>query len=219
MATNSPSTYSARWTSAHENYSIAQLAWDAVADQGPCSARDDVESAMNRARSTLLASPAPSIAQVIQKLELWWGETLLDNRYSSSANRIIIGDLRRLALLAAGVDAADATGRTPEEMADVGKAWRAALADYTEQEQLFTEGPSSRWEDREPIDIVNAIDYAAGVLLELPAPSLGAVVRKLELLWEVDRFDTLEEGGLYLQIVGDLNRLTRSAEVEPAKPQ
>lgn len=121
----------------------------------------------------------------------------------------ILGDLMRLALEAAGSDDMEASGRSPEEAATHLAEWQSMLADYAEQEKLFVEGPSPRWEGREAIEIINAMDYSASVLVKLPAPNVYGVIRKLELLWEDDRFDTVGGGSVYVQIMRDLHRLAR----------
>jgi len=148
-----------------------------------------------------LLGAASDIGGVVEKLTIWWGEGLFDDSYESRLNRTVIGDLRQIELEMAGVDDMEASGRTPEEAAELVEAWRAALADYTEQERLLVE-------DREDAS-VGAVDYAAGVLLELPAPNVAGVVRKLELLWEHERYDEVL-GTFCLHIIRDLHRLTRS---------
>jgi hypothetical protein len=214
MANSAPSTDCARWTSALANYSLADLAWSTVADAGPCDALEDIQRAVTRARHNLLTVPAPTIVEVIDKLEIHWGDTLFAEDWSSTIHRTMIGDLRRLALLAAGANVTEASGQTPAQMTELGDAWRAMLAEYDEHEQLLAEGPSDRWTGRKANDIVDVMDHAACELLELPAPSLRGVIRKLELLWGIERFETIEEGGTFVQIVGDLNRLCHTHEAE-----
>ncbi len=147
------------------------------------------------------------------KLSIWWGEELYGESNESSVNRIIIGDLARLELEVVGAREIEASGRSPEEAARQLAVWQSTLADYKEQEELFVEGPSSRWAGREAIEIVNAMDYSAGVLFELPAPNIYGVIRKLELLWEDERFETVGGGTVYVQILRDLHRIAREIEV------
>ncbi len=74
--------------------------------------------------------------------------------------------------------------------------------------RLLVAGPSPDWDDRQAIDIIDAIDAAAGTALELPAPNLSGVIRKLELLWEDDRCDPID-GPFCVFLLGDLHRLVR----------
>jgi hypothetical protein len=198
------------------NHSVASKAWLAVAGEDECPARGKVARAALEAQAEVFATAAPTIGGVIKKLSIWWGEELYDESYESSVNRIIIGDLTRLELEAVGATELEASGRSPEEAAAHLAEWQSTLADYAEQEKLFVEGPSPRWEDRAAIEIINAMDYSAGVLFELPAPNLYGVIRKLELLWEDDRFDTVGGGAVYVQIMRDLHRLAR--ELAASKP-
>lgn len=207
MADHAPNTIAERWTSALYNHHVAQLAWSAVDLDEPCPAREQVARTLADARNLVFAAAAPNISAVAEKLSIWWGESIWRDTYEMSLHRNMIGDLRRLEREAAGLDHLEASGRSPEEVAQLADAWRAALAGYREEEELFIEGPSPRWQGREATDIIGAMDYAAGTLLELPAPNLGGVIRKLELLWEDDRFETVEGGAFFVQLIRDLNRL------------
>lgn len=171
--------------------------------------------AQREAQAEVYATPAPTLGAVRTKLSIWWGEELYADSYESSINRIIMGDLTRLELEGAGATELEASGRSPEEAAAQLAEWHATLADYNEQAELFVEGPSDRWQGREAIEIINAMDYSAGVLFELRAPNIYGVIRKLELLWEDERFQTVGGGTVYVQILRDLHRLTR--EIEAAK--
>src|ERR1043166_927804 len=82
-----------------------------------------------------LLGAASDIGGVVEKLTIWWGEGLFDDSYESRLNRTVIGDLRQIELEMAGVDDMEASGRTPEEAAELVEAWRAAPADLTEQER------------------------------------------------------------------------------------
>ena len=211
MAKTTDNTEETRWTSAEYNLSVARLAWAAVQGDMDCSARQQVALALDDSKNILFSVPAPDIAGVIQKLTIWWGESLFEDSYESSLNRILIGDLRRIEMLAAGIAEREASGRSPEEAAELAERWRSTLAEYRALENMFVEGPSSRWEGREAIDLVNETYNVAGELFELPAPNLCGAVRKLELMWEVERFDEDGAAVFYIHIVRDLNRLSRLA--------
>lgn len=201
MTNAADTTNETRWASAEYNHSVAKLAWEAVRGDMDCSARQQVALALEDAKTSLYSVPAPDIGGVIKKLTMWWGETLLDDDYESSLNQRVIGDLTRIQLKNAGVGEREASGRTRKQAAAQAEAWRAALAEYSEQERLLME-------DHETADIW-AVQYAAGVLLELPAPSLPGVIRKLDLLWEIERLETVVDGAFYVEIMRDLNSLSR----------
>lgn len=210
MTTEANTTELARWTSAKYNLTVAQRAWAAVEPEEDCSVRQHVALALEDACNGVFTTAAPDIEAVIDKLMLWWGETLFDDSYGSSLNRNVIGDLRRIQMLEAGVSETEAYGRSPVQVAELTAAWHSALAAYHERERLFVEGPSPRWEGRDTASIVEAMDSAAGELLVLPAPNLGGVIQKLEILWEDNHFESEEDGLMCFHALRDLNRLVRA---------
>lgn len=50
--------------------------------------------------------------------------------------------------------------------------------------------------------------HAEGTLRELPTPTLHGAIRKLEMLWEVDRYQAVEAGAFFQHLIWDLNRLS-----------
>ena len=209
MAKTTDYTAETPWTSAQSNLSVAKSAWAAVEDDSDCSARQQVAMALDDAKNILFSTPAPHLGAVADKLTLWGGESLFDDDYESSLNRTVISDLRRLGLKAVGCSDEEAAGRTPEEAVEQAEAWRATLDEYHQLLRLFVEGPSPRWGGSDEGEMVSALDNAAGMLLELPAPSVGGVIQKLALLWETERFDEDGAGIIYLSIMRDLHRLSR----------
>ena len=119
MAMNALNTENAIWTTAQNNLRVANLAWTAVDLEDNCPAREAIAKTLDEARVSLFSAPAPTISAVIEKLSLWWGEALWDESYESHQNRIVIGDLRRIALQNAGVEASEASGSSPKETADL----------------------------------------------------------------------------------------------------
>lgn len=199
MANTISSTDTSSWASAQFNYTVAEMAWNAVEHEENCPAREQVARTLAEARMSLFSVPAPDISGVIDKLSIWWGEELFDDSYESSQNRMVIGDLRRIAMQNAGLEEPEASGRSSEEAAGLADAWCSALADYNEEQRMLVE-------DHKDADI-NGLLHAEGVLLELPAPTLAGVVFKLELLWETDRFDSVEAGAFSHYVICDLNTL------------
>lgn len=210
MAANTSTTDFALWTSAKNNLHIAQRAWDAIEHDDDCTARQQAALNLEDCRRTLFTVPAPDIAALIDKLTVWWGKTLYNENELGALRRKVIGDLRRIELCAAGVEEADASGRSPKKAAADVKAWQSKLAEYLEWERLFAEGPSSRWQSRDEPSIADVMFTAAAELLDLPAPSLGGVTKKLDLLWKDDRLEHIWNGAMYVLLMRDLNRLSRS---------
>lgn len=219
MAANASTTDAARWESANYNRLVARKAWVAVAGEDDCQARRLAATALYDAQRTQFSSPAPSISALADKLTIWWGRHLSEETCDSARNRRVIGDLRRLELEAAGVPHSDASGRTLDKVEQDDAAWRAALAEYNEQQQLFMEGPSPRWEGRDSSVMLDAVHSAADDLLALPAPNLGGVIKKLEIMWEFDRFETIEDGSIYVHIMRDLNGLASRQRQEAAQQE
>lgn len=219
MANDANTTEVAHWNSAKFNHTVAHRAWSIVDLEEDCPARQQVALTLEDARTKLFTAPVPDIAALIEKLQIWWGEALWDNNYESDCNRRVIGDLRRIQLELAGADDREASGRSPKQAAADLAAWQAALAELLEQERLLMEGRSLRWEDREAGDIVDAIFSATDELLPLPAPNLAGVIKKLELIWEADRFETIEEGSIYVHVMRDLNGLVSAQKARASTLQ
>ncbi|MCW1401060.1 hypothetical protein OKA06_01475 [Novosphingobium sp. MW5] len=214
MAANASTTDAARWESANYNRLVARKAWVAVAGEDDCQARRLAATALYDAQRTQFSTPAPSISALADKLTIWWGRHLPEDTFDSSLNRRVIGDLRRLELEAAGVPHSEASGRMMDKVEQDAAAWRAALAEYNEQQQLFMEGPSPRWEGRDSSDMFHAVHCAIDNLLALPAPNLGGVIKKLEIMWEFDRFETIEDGAIYVHVMRDLNGLVNQQRAD-----
>jgi hypothetical protein len=216
MATTTLNTDIADWTSALHNFTVASKAWNAVREDDQCPARAKAARGLLEAQSKVFATPAPSLGGVRKKLEIWWGEGLYSETIPSHLNRIVLGDLSRLELEAAGATELEASGRSSEDAAEHFAEWQSTLAEYAELEKLLLEGPSPSWEGRDADEIINAMDFAAAGLLKLPAPNIYGLIRKLEMRWEDERFDEVGNAALYVQIQRDLHRLAR--EIEGAKP-
>jgi hypothetical protein len=197
------------WTSAKYNHKVAQRAWAAVEPEDDCIARQQAAADLDDARRILFSVPAPDITALIDKLTIWWGKLLSYDTDTSLIKCRVIGDLRRIQLKAVGSDEMEASGRSPEAAAADDEAWRSSMGYYLDQQRLFAEGPSARWEGREEADIVSAMLLAARELLNLPAPSLGGVIHKLELLWKDNRLEPVANGAMYVLLMRDLNRLSR----------
>lgn len=215
MTTTALSTNFADWTSALHNYTVASKAWNEVREEDQCPARGKAARGLLEAQSKVFAMAAPCLGGVRKKLEIWWGEALCSEAIPSHLNRIVLGDLTRLELEAAGATELEASGRSPEDAAKQLAEWQSTLAEYAELEKLLVEGPSSSWEGRDADEIINAMDFAAAGLLKLPAPNIYGLIRKLEMRWEDERFDEVGNAALYVQILRDLHRLAR--EIEAAK--
>lgn len=216
MTTTALNTDFAGWTSALHNYSVASKAWNAVREDDQCPARGKAARGLLEAQSKVFATPALTLGCVRKKLEIWWGEDLHGETIPSHLNRIVIGDLTRLELEAAGATELEASGRSTEEAAKQLADWQSSLAEYAKLENLLLEGPSARWEGQDVDEMINAMDYAAAALLKVPAPNIYGLIRKLEMRWEDERFDEVGNAALYVQILRDLHRLAR--EIEAAKP-
>lgn len=216
MTTTAHNTDFAFWNSALHNHTVASKAWNAVRADEECAARGKAARGLLEAQSKVFATPALSLGGVRKKLEIWWGEGLFSETIPSHLNRIVLGDLTRLELVAAGATELEASGRSPEEAAKQVADWQSTLAEHAELAHLLEEGPSPRWDGRSADEIINAMDFAAADLLKLPAPNIYGLIRKLEMRWEDERFDEIGNAALYVQILRDLHRLAR--QIEAAEP-
>lgn len=210
MAIPTPTTDLTRWTSAKYSHAVAQRAWNAIEHDEDCTARQQAALNLEDCRRVLFTTPAPDLGALIDKLTIWWGKALFNESELGATRRKLIGDLQRIQLEDAGIGEIEASGRLPEQAAADVEGWQAKLAEHCALEQLFAEGPSQRWKGRKKADIVTALTNVTVELLALPAPSLGGVTKKLELLWKDDRLEQVWNGAMYVLLMRDLYRLSRA---------
>ena len=209
MANRLDNTDSALWGNSILNQAIASKAWSAVEREPQCEAREQVRVVQQDARNRVYRTAAPSLGAVAAKLHMLWEAALIEEDASASWKRMIIGDIRRLAMIAEGVSQDEASGRSGRRIQAAGEQWAAAARTYDEHEKILMEGPSEKWGSASAGDLVAVIDEAASELLTLPSPGVPGVIKKLNLLWEDDLFFEVDAPA-YLAIVKDLNRLSRT---------
>ncbi|MGN7928652.1 hypothetical protein [Sphingopyxis sp. 22461] len=88
------------------------------------------------------------------------------------------------------------------------RAWKAAVEKYRELNLSLNQAPAGK------VDAIErAIAEQEDLLLGLEAPSLAAVLQKLELLFETDLDKPDRDGAEKRQIIDDLCRLHDEAEL------
>lgn len=217
MTTNTTITAADRFASAKFNVTVADAAWDAVKGQTSCTARTEIADIALAARDNFYSTPSPDLGSVADKIATWFGPAIYGQSLEISWHQQVIGDLRRIAMRAAGVEEAEASGRTTDQVAQDTAEWRATLANYQAEHQLYLEGPSPRWNGRDAADILAVKDFLAQALLDLPAPTLAGVILKLELIWEDHTFATGSGGAFLVELKRDINSLIPSVEAEMAR--
>ena len=211
MAAPANSTDFPIWHLAVENLAVAQTAYAAVEGTPPCPARIEIERTIRTAKERLYSTPAPDLNAVTTKLAtLWNEEELWGTDLMCPHRRRILGDLKRLQLTLAGIPEHEASGRSFEQVADNNAKWITTLREHAQYEQLLMEGSSEAWTTSSASDLVDLIDGAADELLSLAAPSLEAVARKLQILWEDELYDPLYSFACNA-IIGDLRQLAHLA--------
>jgi hypothetical protein len=196
----------ARWNHVHYNRTVAEKSWLAVADEADCPARQRTALTLEDAANILLTTPAPTIRALTEKLSMLWGKSLDEPDVVGSWKRKIVGDLQRTELTTAGIKEEDASGRTTGAAGAANQQWAEALREHKQYEDMLMEGPSDRWGNNSAADIVAILDEAEAELLSMSAPTLPGVARKLEFLWQDERFDEVD-GPSYTAIFRDFNRL------------
>lgn len=199
------SSESGRWKSVRANFDAAKKAADAIEHLADCDATDRIHDLLDNATQSMYLTAIPDLGALAEKLEIVWKEELSsEGDYVASYKQRIIGDIRRNHLLAVGVDNEDASGGM--DLGRVATAWADALQEYNQHAQCLETGPSDRSQYIKKSDIVALKDKAEAKLLSLDAPNLAAIIRKLELLWADERFDSVSH---YCRccIVRDLHRL------------
>lgn len=217
MANTATTTESERWASAKFNASVADAAWNAIKHHPNCVARTAIANVALAARDALYATQAPKLGDVAHKISTWFGEALYNDDFEMECHRLVVGDLRRIELQAAGCAEAEVTGRALEKVEQDADEWREALANYREEELLYLQGSSLNWKGRDAADILAVMDHLKGVLLELPALNLAGVIFKLELLWEEHSPETDAGGAFLVELKRDLHRLAPLVEAEMAR--
>jgi len=181
MTEYADSTSKPRFDAAKLNFVAAQAAAAAVKQLNPCDVRERVLALLDDAADTFFSTPAPSLGALAQKLENYWGEELFADDGEAKHKRIIVGDIRRLERVHAGLEEPDANGGM--DPVRIASDWTGALHAYTQCDR------SAKLQAQ---------------LLSKPAPDLYAVLKKLELFWRdlTDRAANL--------ILGDLRRFATS---------
>lgn len=204
MAINDLTTYSARWNAALADYDAAEAATAAVKAHSQGRVRDDVVALAAEAADRVYRVPAPTLGGLRRKLELLWSTELWEETYGTDFKRIAVGDLTRLELLLAGVDPYEATGGA--DLDKVAADFTEAAREYDHNVQLHREGPSKAWGTSSSSDITAMMDAAEAKLLSLSAPNLGAVEKKLTILFGDDRFCDIDNAAAHALILRDLRR-------------
>lgn len=182
MTTYRATTSQSRFNAAFANHHAAATAAATVQNHPDGEVRSNILVLAVTAADTFFNTPAPSLDAVAIKLEKYWGEALFDDADPHTAMRqIIVGDLRRIERLLAGVEEPDATGGMDLERVD--HDWADALREYERSE------------------IAALKQRAETKLLSLRAPHLVDVLKKLELLWA-----GTTESGVHLLILNDLRQ-------------
>lgn len=205
MASNHHTVSHCRWNNVLSNLKALSAA---AAGERPSAAHAQIPSYYVTAAKELFSAAAPTLGGLRFKLELYWGD-LFEDLYGNDAKRIAVGDLVRLELLHAGIDAKDASGGMPPEK--LTSDWADAALEYDRYVQLHRDAQteaegSSQWRD-----ITAMMNEAEAKLLSLSAPNLGAVEKKLTILLGGDRFDPIEDAIAYL-IQRDLRRFITEFE-------
>lgn len=205
MTTQVLSNHAGRWKSVMDNFVAAKEAVDAIEHLADCDATDRIRDLLDDVVQSVYSTASPDLGALAEKLEIYWGEELFaEEDYVASYKARIVGDIRRIRLLSAGIDNEDASGGM--DLEKIAADWASALQEYHQHAQFFEAGPPERWQYSKKSDIVALKDEAEAKLLSLHAPNLAAVIRKLELLWADDRFDRASH---YCRccILRDLHRL------------
>lgn len=203
MAINHHTISKRRWNTVLSNHEAARAAAAAVERHPASQAREQILALYAAAADELFSVAAPTLGGLRQKLEVYWGD-LFEDVHGNDFKRNAVGDLVRLELLHAGVDAEDASGGMNLEK--VASDWADAAREYDHYVQLHRDGRSEAWGKSSSSDITALLDEAEAKLLSLPAPTLGAVEKKLTILLGDDRFDPIEGAIAHTPILRDLRR-------------
>ena len=200
MAINHHTISKRRWNTVLSNLEALNAAAAAVEGQCPSLARDHILSRYVATAKELFGTTAPTLGDLRRKLELYWGD-LFKDVHGNDFKRIAVGDLVRLELLHTGVDAEEASGGM--NLKKVASDWADAALEYDHYLQLHLDGQAEAEGTSSSSDITAMMIEAEAKLLSLSAPQLGAVEKKLTIIFGGDRFDPIEDAIAYL-ILRDL---------------
>jgi hypothetical protein len=203
LAINHLTTNYRRWNAALADSDAAEAATAAIKDHPNGRVRDDIVALTAEAVDRVYRVPAPTLGGLRRKLELFWTD-LWDETYGADFKKIVVGDLVRLELLLAGVDPYEASGGM--DLEKVAADFAEAAGAYDHYIQLLREGPSEAWGTSSSSDITALMDEAEAKMLSLSAPTLGAVLKKLTILFSDDRFCEIDEAAAHGLILRDLRR-------------
>ena len=203
MADNSVSMVSRRWNNALVDYDAAEAAAAAIKDHPQSRVRDDVIALAAEAADRVYRIAAPTLGGLRRKLELVFD--LWDDTYGTDFVRTVVGDLTRLELLLVGVDPYEASGGM--DLDKVATDFTEAAREYEHYVRLHRDGPSEAWGKSSSSEITALMDEAEAKLLSLSAPNLGAVEKKLAILFGDGRFCEIDDAAAQALILQDLRRL------------
>jgi hypothetical protein len=111
MAISTDTRIASCWDAALSNFRAAKAAAAALKAHETGSIKDEVLALYDRAREDVFSIKPPTLGAVAQKLEIYWGERLFrQDVFGNEYRQKIVGDLRRIERMNAGVDEPDATG-------------------------------------------------------------------------------------------------------------
>lgn len=204
MANCCPTTNQPQFDAALIDYKAAKAASDAVADYPSSQLGDQVHDLLENARETVFAVPAPRLGRVADKLDMYWGDRLLDHYwFGVEWRQTVVGDIRRNELQLAGVEEPAASGGLNMEKA--AWEWAEAVQQHDHWSKLLTSAPQDELSPIERSDLMAFKDQAEATLLSLPAPQLFAVIKKLEILLLDPRFNPAH-GATEQLIIRDVRR-------------
>jgi len=203
LADNSVSMISRRWNNALVDYDAADAAAAAVKAHPQGRVRDDVIVLAADAADRVYRVPAPTLGGLRRKLELLWTD-LWEDTADANVKRTVIGDLTRIELLLAEVDPYEASGGM--DLDKVAADFAEAAREYDHYIQLHRENRSDALATSSSSEFAAMMDEAEAKLLSLSAPNLGAVEKKLTILFGDDRFYEIEDSAAQALILRDLRR-------------
>jgi hypothetical protein len=193
-----------RWNAALADCDAAEAAAAAVKNHSTGRVRKDVVALAAEAADRLYRVPAPTLGGLRRKLLVLWATKFWEETCGVDPKRILVGDLTRLEMLHAGVDPYEASGGM--DLEKIASDFTEAAWEYDRCIQLHRAGHSEARSTNSAGDIAACLDKARAKLLSLPAPNLGAVEKKLTILFDDDHFSEIDDAAAHILILRDVRR-------------
>ena len=212
MAKKTVSRNIEQWNDVLLDYRVAKAATEAVAIYPECWNRSFIYQLFEGAVRAVQHTPASTLSGIVEKLQVYWrAGDLADGSYGNNFRIQILGDLRRIERLQAGVEEPHASGGM--DLDGIERKWNEMVSNFKRYSAELAKARAENVPSDDKVDLVALIDEAEEALLSMPSPNVGAVIQKLEILWQDgDWYGSIGDTSLHAGIMGELIKFAEDGD-------